>query len=50
MPVSGVSAVVLNVTVTEPTAGSFLTAWFAGQFRPLASNLNFSASRRCRTW
>jgi outer membrane protein assembly factor BamB len=45
MPVSGVSAVVLNVTVTEPTAGSFLTAWPAGQARPLASNLNFVAGQ-----
>ena len=42
---SGVSAVVLNLTVTEPTAGSFLTAWPAGQLRPLASNLNFSAGQ-----
>ena len=45
VPASGVSAVVLNVTVTEPTAGSFLTAWPAGQSRPLASNLNFSAGQ-----
>lgn len=42
VPASGVSAVVLNVTVTEPTAGGFLTAWPAGEARPLASNLNFS--------
>ena len=41
MPASGVSAVVLNVTVTQPTASSFLTAWPAGAARPLASNLNF---------
>lgn len=41
VPATGVSAVVLNVTVTEPTAGSFLTAWPAGQDRPVASNLNF---------
>jgi outer membrane protein assembly factor BamB len=45
VPVSGVSAVVLNVTVTEPTAGGFLTAWPAGQARPLASNLNFVAGQ-----
>ena len=31
---------VLNVTVTEPTAISFLTAFPTGQVRPLASNLN----------
>lgn len=36
------SAVVLNVTVTEPTAFSFLTAFPAGTQRPLASNLNFT--------
>ena len=45
VPVSGVSAVVLNVTVTEPTAASFLTAWPTGRSRPLASNLNFSAGQ-----
>ena len=41
MPASGVSAVVLNVIATEPTAVSFLTAFPTGQVRPLASNLNF---------
>ena len=41
VPASGVSAVVLNVTATEPTTGGFLTAWPAGEARPLASNLNF---------
>ena len=41
VPAAGVSAVVLNVTVTEPTADSFLTAWPTGQARPLVSNLNF---------
>jgi hypothetical protein len=45
VPVSGVSAVVLNVTVTEPTAVSFLTAWPAGEVRPLASNLNYAAGQ-----
>ncbi len=41
VPASGVSAVVLNVTVTEPFGPGFLTAWPAGESRPLASNLNF---------
>lgn len=41
VPASEVSAVVLNVTVTQPTASSFLTAWPAGAARPLASNLNY---------
>lgn len=34
------TAVVLNLTATEPTAAGFITAWPAGQPRPLASNLN----------
>ncbi len=38
---SGVTAVVLNVTVTEPTAGSYLTVYPFGVTRPTASNLNF---------
>jgi hypothetical protein len=41
VPASGVSAVVLNVTVTEPSAGSHLTAFPAGEARPNVSNLNF---------
>lgn len=41
VPASGVVAVVLNVTATQPDAVSHLTAWPAGQPRPLASNLNF---------
>ncbi len=36
-------AVVLNVTATGPTAGSFLTVWPNGEARPTASNLNFAA-------
>jgi hypothetical protein len=35
------TAVVLNVTVTNPTAASFLTAWPAGAPQPLASDLNY---------
>jgi len=41
VPATGVSAVVLNVTVTEPVAGGYLTGWPSGDVRPLASNLNF---------
>lgn len=41
VPASGASAVVVNVTVTEPTGFSFLTVWPRGQPRPLASNLNY---------
>jgi serine/threonine-protein kinase len=41
VPASGVSAVVLNVTVTQPTGGGYLTVYPAGSSKPLASNLNF---------
>ena len=41
VPATGVSAVVLNVTVTQPSAYSFLTVFPTGQPRPSASNLNF---------
>ena len=45
LPLDGVStaaeAVVLNVTVTGPTAGGFLTAYPTGETRPISSNLNF---------
>jgi hypothetical protein len=35
------SAVVMNVTVTNPTAAGFVTVWPCGAPRPLASNLNY---------
>jgi hypothetical protein len=41
VPSSGVSAVVLNVTVAGPDAGSYLTVWPTGVARPTASNLNW---------
>src|SRR5712691_689211 len=37
------SAVVLNVTVTNPTSPSYLTVYPTGVSRPTASNLNFIA-------
>lgn len=40
IPAAGVSAVVMNVTVTAPTAASFITVYPSGVARPLASNLN----------
>ncbi len=43
VPATGVSAVVMNLTVTNPTAPSFLTAWPTGSPMPTASNLNFTA-------
>jgi hypothetical protein len=45
VPATNVSAVVLNATVTEPTAGSHLTVYPTGVPRPLAANLNFSAGQ-----
>jgi uncharacterized protein (DUF1501 family) len=33
-------AVALNVTVTQPTAGSFLTVWPSGEPKPFASSVN----------
>lgn len=42
IPAVGVDSVVLNVTVTQPTAASFLTAFPTGTARPpLLSNLTF---------
>jgi len=44
VPVTGVTSVVLNVTVTDPTGPeSYLTLFPSGTARPLASNLNFVA-------
>jgi hypothetical protein len=37
------SAVVLNVTATNPTAASYLTAWPDGSPQPTASDLNYVA-------
>jgi Tol biopolymer transport system component len=45
VPASGVGAVALNVTVTQPTAGSFVTVYPTGQVRPTASNLNMVAGQ-----
>src|SRR5665648_528022 len=41
VPASGVSAVVLNVTVTAPTRAGYLTVYGDGTARPVVSNLNF---------
>jgi hypothetical protein len=37
------STVVVNITVTEGTDASFMTAWPAGRSRPTASTVNFAA-------
>jgi hypothetical protein len=41
LPVSGVSAVVLNVTATQPQAAGYVTAYPDGPPAPTSSNLNF---------
>lgn len=42
IPVYGVSAAVINVTVTGPTSSGFLTLYPDGESQPLSSNLNFT--------
>lgn len=39
VPASGASAVLLNVTITSPSAATFVTVWPSGAPRPLSSNL-----------
>lgn len=41
VPTSGVSAVVLNVTVTSPTEAGYLTVYPTEQARPATSSINF---------
>ena len=45
VPATGVSGVVLNVTVTNPTVGGHVTIFPTGAATPLASNLNFGANQ-----
>ena len=45
VPASGVSAVLLNVTVTAPTKPGFLTVYGDGHSPPGTSNLNFVAGQ-----
>jgi spore germination protein YaaH len=42
VPAAGVVAVVVNLTVTSPTAAGYLTAYPSGATRPVVSNLNFT--------
>jgi hypothetical protein len=41
LPETGMTAVVMNVAVDQPTAAGFLTAWPSGEARPLVASLNF---------
>jgi PKD repeat protein len=45
VPASGVTAVALNVTVTGPKSGGFITAFPDGTARPGTSNVNFVAGQ-----
>ncbi|MGW7459570.1 hypothetical protein ACWGIO_17905, partial [Streptomyces sp. NPDC054797] len=45
IPETGVKAVVLNVTATNPTASSYVSVFPSGTTRTSASNLNFSAGQ-----
>ena len=45
IPLTGVGAVALNVTVVSPTASNYLTVYPSGAAQPVASNLNFSAGQ-----
>jgi hypothetical protein len=45
VPGTGVSAVVVNLTVTEPTTAGFISAWADGGSTPVVSNLNFTANQ-----
>lgn len=45
VPATGMTAVVANVTVTDNGRPGYLTAWPTGRTRPLASILNWTASR-----
>jgi len=45
VPASGVRAVVLNATVTQPGAAGYLTIFPAGTARPLASDLNYAVGQ-----
>lgn len=45
VPATGVDAVIVNITATNSSSGSFLTAWPAGAAMPNVSNVNFGAGQ-----
>jgi PKD repeat protein len=45
IPASGVSAVALNVTVTDATSAGYITVWPSGSTQPQTSNLNFQTAQ-----
>lgn len=42
IPLTGVDAVIFNLTAVSPTGPGYITAWPMGQSQPLASNLNLN--------
>ncbi|MCL4449109.1 MAG: hypothetical protein M1152_05420 [Actinobacteria bacterium] len=45
IPTGSISAVVANITVTDTTQSSYLTAWPEGTAQPTASNLNWVSGK-----
>jgi hypothetical protein len=45
VPATGVRAVIVNITATDPTTGSYLTAYASGAPRPVTSNLNVATGQ-----
>jgi hypothetical protein len=45
VPLTGITAVALNVTAVDPTGPGYVTVWPADVARPTASNLNFGAGQ-----
>jgi hypothetical protein len=45
VPATGATGVVLNVTVADPTASGYITAWPSGEAQPTVSNLNYVAGQ-----
>lgn len=45
VPATGATGVVLNVTVADPTAAGYITAWPSGEGQPTVSNLNYIAGQ-----
>ena len=45
VPATGVAAVVLNVTATQPTTGSYLTVYPSDGLKPLTSSVNVAAGQ-----
>jgi hypothetical protein len=45
VPATGATAVVLNVTVADPSASGYITAWPSGEGQPTVSNLNYVAGQ-----